>query len=157
MRRTAAFTLIEIAISVLIMLLLLGLAVPSMNGVLADRRLHRSLDAMNALVRQAQERSIREHRPYLIVWEKEAIVLRTAAPAKDEGDAAVATLPFKRGDAFRLTLPAALTDDPPAEWTFWPSGICEPAVVRYKGNDGAWTANYSPLTALPQLTQYAAR
>ena len=39
-RRTeVGFTLIELAIAVVILVLLMMLAVPSMNGVLADRRL----------------------------------------------------------------------------------------------------------------------
>ncbi|MGZ5020820.1 MAG: prepilin-type N-terminal cleavage/methylation domain-containing protein, partial [Chthoniobacterales bacterium] len=61
-KKTQGFTLIEIAISIFILLLILMLAVPSMSGVLADRRLRRSLDAMNDLVRTAQERSVNEHR-----------------------------------------------------------------------------------------------
>jgi len=53
-QRCRAFTLIEIAIAVFILLLVVLLAVPSVNGVLADRRLRRSFDNMNDLVRQAQ-------------------------------------------------------------------------------------------------------
>jgi len=156
-RSRQAFTLIEIAISVFILLLLLLLAVPSLNGVLANRRLQRSLDAMNTLVRTAQERSVADRRPYLIMWKKDRLVLRTEVVEKDEDPEPTAILPLEKGDAFILKLPAALMDDPPAEWIFWPSGTCEPAIVSYKGVDGAWTANYSSLTARPEITYYAAR
>src|SRR5437660_1309856 len=47
-RRRDGFTLVELAIAVVILVVLMMLAVPSMNGVLADRRLRRSLDAFNA-------------------------------------------------------------------------------------------------------------
>src|SRR5438034_11706350 len=57
MRHCRAFTLVEIVLAVFILMLLVLLAVPSLNGVLADRRLRRSLDSFNNLVRQAQERS----------------------------------------------------------------------------------------------------
>ena len=54
-------------------MLLVLLAVPSLNGVLADRRLRRSLDSFNNLVRQAQERSVAERRSYLIAWDKDHV------------------------------------------------------------------------------------
>jgi hypothetical protein len=38
-------------------------------------------------------------------------------------------------------------DKPPAEWTFWPNGVCEPVVVSYKGPAGRWQARFDPLTA----------
>ena len=157
MRRTAAFTLIEIAISVFILMLLLLLAIPSVSGVLADRRLHRSLDAMNAVVRQAQEHSVRERRPYLIVWQKKSIVLRPESFVQGESDAPLATLALDKGHAFLLRLPAALETNPPAQWIFWPSGACEPANVSFKSPDGSWEVNYSPLTGRPEIVRYAAR
>src|SRR2546423_77873 len=82
--KCTAFTLIEIVIAVFILLLLLGLAVPSVNGVLADRRLHRSLDRFNDLVRQAHERSLAERRPYLIVLDEGGATLQPAAFLKTE-------------------------------------------------------------------------
>ena len=62
MQRLRAFTLIEIALSIFILMLLLMLAVPSLSGVIANRRLKQSLDGFNQLVRQAQERSVTERR-----------------------------------------------------------------------------------------------
>jgi len=154
-RNQQGFTLIEIAVAVFIMLLVMLLAVPSINGVMADRRLRRSLDDLNKLVRKAQEQSMIERRPYLIVWDKEQLVLRPEALRKGESDAPLATMQLQRGDAFVLQLPAALTEEPPAEWVFWPSGTCEPAIVKFNGSDGHWTANYSALTARPELSNYA--
>ncbi len=149
--------MIEIAIAVFILLLIVMISVPSLTGVLADHRLRRSLDQFNNLVRQAQERSINERRPYLIVWGLGNISLRPVVAKKDEKEADVTTLSVRKGDAFFLKLPAALVKDPPGEWVFWPSGNCEPAVVTFKGVDGSWRANYSPLTARADLTDYAAR
>ncbi len=158
MRRTnKGFTLIEIAVAVFIMLLMLLLAIPSMNGVMADRRLRRSFDNLNKLVQQAQDRSVTERRPYLIAWEKDRLVLRPEALKKDEAPTPVATVNLARGDSLSLKLPAALTQKPAAEWAFWPTGTCEPAIVGFKGADGSWTASYSALTAQAQLSSYAAR
>ena len=157
MPRARGFTLLEIMISVCILLLILGLAVPSLTGVIADKRLRRSLNEFNDMVRQAQERSVAEHRAYLIVWGDKAAALRPESFAKDEEPKDAAQFALARGEALNLSLPSALRKDPPGEWIFWPSGTCEPAVVQFSGRDGSWTANYSALTARPELTNYAAR
>jgi prepilin-type N-terminal cleavage/methylation domain-containing protein len=151
------FTLIEIAISVFIMLLVMLIAVPSLSGVLANRRLQRSLDEFNNFVRMAQERSVEDHRPYLISWADKEIILRPESITKDEDPGPTSVFKLQRGDAFVLELPAALVENPPADWVFWPSGICEPATVTYKGPAGTWRASYSSLTARGQLLNYAAK
>jgi prepilin-type N-terminal cleavage/methylation domain-containing protein len=157
MLRTRGFTLLEIAIAVSIMLLIFALSVPSMSGVLADKRLRRSLDGFNDLVHQAQEHSVSERRAYLLVWGEKNVVLRPEAFRKDEEPKPAAQFPLERGDILTLNLPSALAKDLPAEWIFWPSGTCEPAIVRFKSRNGSWAANYSPLTAHPDLISYAAR
>ena len=157
MQRFRAFTLIEIALSIFILLLLLLLAVPSLSGVIANKRLKQSLDGFNQLVRQAQERSVTERRAYLIVWGKSSVVLKPEIFTKDEEEKATSVLRLPKGSWIKISLPAALISKPPAEWIFWPSGTCEPARVQFRGPAGTWTADYSPLTAQPELTQYAAR
>jgi type II secretory pathway pseudopilin PulG len=156
-QRFRAFTLIEIALSIFILLLILVLAVPSLSGVIANRRLKQSVDSFNQLVRQAQERSVTERRAYLIVWGKSSVLLRPEVFAEGEEEKPTAALGLSKGSWIRISLPAALLGKPPAEWIFWPSGTCEPATVQFRGPAGTWTANYSPLTAQPELTQYAAR
>jgi type II secretory pathway pseudopilin PulG len=156
-QRFRAFTLIEIALSIFILMLLLMLAVPSLSGVIASRRLKQSLDGFNNLVRQAQQRSVTERRPYLIVWSKGRVLLRPEVFGEDEEVKATTELRLGKGSVLWLSLPAAFAEKHPAEWIFWPSGNCEPAIVQFKGPAGLWTASYSPLTAQPEVTQYAAR
>ena len=157
MQRFRAFTLVEIALAIFILMLLLMLAVPSMTGVAASRRLNQSLNGFNDLVRQAHERSVTERRPYLIVWRKTSVLLRPEVFAEDEEVKPAAEFRLNKGTLLSLSLPAALAEKHPAEWIFWPSGNCEPAIVQFKSPAGLWTANYSPLTAQPEVTQYAAR
>jgi len=157
MRGEKGFTLVEIIIAIVIMVLVLSLAVPSLTGVLADRRLRRSLDELNGLVRQAQERSITERRSYLIVWLDQELALRPEVLLKGEDPHPVATVRWQKGDSFKLSFPAAIEERPPAQWIFWSSGNCEPAVVEYRGRDGGWTAKYSALTSRAELVSYAAR
>jgi len=149
--------LIEIVIAIFILTLLLMLAVPSFTGVLADRRLRRSLDSFNNLVHEAQQHSLAEHRAYLLVMGTKSIEVRPEALIKGDDPKAIAEFPIGRGEAVKLVLPAALTKNPPAEWIFWPTGTCEPAEMQFTGGDGTWTANYSALSAQPTLTTYATR
>lgn len=153
----AGFTLVEIVIAVTIMITLLWLAIPSLEGVFADGKLRVSLDGFNKLVREAQERSVAEHRAYLIVWTDKNVSLQPEVFAKDEDKKAIATFELERGTVLTLSLPAALSSKPAGEWIFWPTGTCEPAIVHFEGRAGTWTANYSPLTAHDELTNYATR
>jgi prepilin-type N-terminal cleavage/methylation domain-containing protein len=155
--RYRAFTLVEIIIAVAIMTTLLLMAVPSLQGVLADKRLRASLDGFNKMVREAQERSVAEHRAYLMVWTDKNVFLQPEVFAKDEDKKAIATFELERGTVLTLSLPAALSSKPAGEWIFWPTGTCEPAIVHFEGRAGTWTANYSPLTAHGELTNYATR
>jgi prepilin-type N-terminal cleavage/methylation domain-containing protein len=157
MRRCQGFTLIEIVISTLILLLLLMIALPSVNGVIANRRLQGSLDAMNDLVRQAQEHSVKERRAYVIEWQKRAVILRPEEFEEGEAQQATATLALAKGHAYILRLTAALEKGPFARWTFWPSGTCEPANVQFKGPNGSWEVNYAPLNSRPHIVRYAAK
>jgi type II secretory pathway pseudopilin PulG len=156
-QRVRGFTLIEIALSIFILLLLLVLAVPSFSGVIASKRLKQSLDEFNNLVRLAQERSVTERRPYLIVWDKNNVIVRPEVFAEDEEAKPKAEVRPTRGSTIRLSLPMALAEKHPAEWIFWASGTCEPATVHFRGPAGSWTANYSPLTGRPEITSYVTR
>lgn len=157
MQKRGGFTLIEIVLAMAILVVILMLAVPSINGLLSDRGLRRSLDEMNRLVVQAQERSMAEGRAYLIVWRNKQFILRPELYLKGEGRGPVATLKWQKGDAYTLSFPAAIEEEPPSEWIFWPSGNCEPAVVTYRGPRGSWKANYSALTGRSELVSYATR
>ena len=152
-----AFTLIEIVIAVFILVMLLALAIPSLEGVWADSRLRRTVDNFNSLVREAQERSVSEHRSYLIVWGGKDVIVRPEAFAKDEERKAVAAFSLEHGSTLTLSLPAALTKKQAGEWIFWPTGTCEPAVVHFEGRPGKWTETYSALTAHGELSDYAAK
>src|SRR3954463_16253755 len=118
--RRAGFTLVELAIAVVILVLLMMLAVPSMSGMLADRRLRKSLDGFNAIVREAQERSVTERRPYLIVWYEGKIGLRPEGLLRGEDPEPAVKMRLGKKESLKVSFPAALFDDAPPEWIFWP-------------------------------------
>jgi hypothetical protein len=109
------------------------------------------------MVNQAHEHSVAERRPYLLVIDKKSILLRPEVLTKDDDPAPVAELPLTDRESVKLSLPAALKKNPPPEWVFWPSGACEPAEVQFLGREGAWTVNYSPLNARPEVLSYVPR
>ena len=98
-----------------------------------------------------------ERRNYLIVWRDKQFVLRPEGFRQGEERKPAAILAWQKGDSFTLSFPAAIDEEPPSEWVFWPSGNCEPAVVTYRGASGTWKANFSALTARAELKNYAVR
>jgi len=156
-RRHDGFTLIELAIAVVILVVLMMLAIPSMSGVNADRRLRRSLDGFNGIVREAQERSMAERRAYLITWYEGKVGLRPEGLRKDESPEPATKMKLDKNESLKVSFPASLMEKPPPEWIFWPSGNCEPVVVSYRGKDGGWTASYSALTARAEVVAYVAK
>ena len=147
MKRRDGFTLLEICLVVAIIVMIVLIAVPSVAGVFAEQRLRRSYDSLDLLVRKAQARSTNERRTYMLQWKKEGIDL-VAMDVKDGEDVPETEhLPFSKDEAYAIERPAALVKNPPATWTFWRSGVCEPAIISYKGPHGSWKVSYDPLTA----------
>jgi prepilin-type N-terminal cleavage/methylation domain-containing protein len=155
MRNTSShgFTLLEMLLAVFIAVMVITIAVPSVSGVLAEQRMKRSFETFDELVRKAQELSMKERVTYQIKFHAESLVLEPA----DIGDFSQGENPpevalsVKQEENFDLQLPASLIPDPPPEWTFWPNGTCEPAIITYRGSHGDWRATYDPLTAIPDF------
>jgi hypothetical protein len=77
--------------------------------------------------------------------------------SEERGGGTVGEFPLGRGERVTIVLPAALVKNPPGQWTFWPSGICEPALIEYHGPGGTWLARYPALTARPEIIKYATK
>lgn len=156
MQRVRGFTLVEIVLAVAILILMMMLAIPSWNGLVADRKMRRTLDDLGNIVREARERSMTEHRNYLVVFGKK-IEVRPEFPGKDEEKDDSRDYELSKLGTLKITFPAALRRNPPNEWAFWPTGTCEPAIVEFTGYNGKWTAKYSGLGTEPRLTKYVAK
>lgn len=146
MSRRAGFTLIEICLALLIGMCLIALAVPSISGMFREQRLRRSFESFDRFVRSAQLKSITERRSYVMVWNKENIELVPVEAAETE-PAEPEQFAFEEDQVFTIERPAALMKKPVAEWIFWKSGTCEPAVISFSGPAGKWAVDYNPLTA----------
>lgn len=144
-----------------IMVLLMGIAIPSVSGVLAERRLRASLDAFGDLAALAQRRSVAEGKTFLLARDPKGQVRLCPEDLSPKARRELAPAALPAG-TYRLELPNVLPApgkraDPTAaadEWAFWPTGTCEPAVVRFEGAGGIWEATFNPLTARAAVTRF---
>ncbi len=145
MRHSPGFTLFELLLAVAIGLLIVFLSVPSVVGVFKDNRLTESFNRFDEFVQGAHDRAVTNHKDLVLVWVKDGIDMIADNP--DEGGTDTEPEHYSPGEAtITLDRPAAMAKNPPSEWIFWHSGICEPAVITYHGPEGAWKAAYDPLT-----------
>ena len=144
-----------------IAVLLMGVAVPSLTGQMQRRKLQDAFDRLNVLVSQAREHSAREGKSYVLAWDKAGTVGLYPADLnveerRKQGPTA-ALVPDHESERYTLFRPSSLSADPSAEWTFWPTGTCEPVIVKYAGGRGNWEAVYNPLSAHGTLTRFIAQ
>jgi hypothetical protein len=157
MSRRDGFTLLEICLAVFIGLMIISLVVPSMDGLLSDKRLMGTFDDFDRFVRTAQLRSVQEMRGYQLVWEEESIALLPIQLRRDDDPETAERYSIPEGRVLTIERPAALMKDPPPEWPFWKSGTCEPVRIFYTGPEGKWVAEYDALTARGTVVSQEAR
>ena len=145
--RRAAFTLLEICLVLMIAVIILLLAVPSISGMLADQRLHESYSRFERFVDDARLQTLRDQKPVILIWDKQGISMCKAERDPKGAPVVVDRMEVSENEVFDLGRPAALAPKPAAEWTFWPNGTCEPVVVSYKGPAGVWQVSFDALTA----------
>jgi len=153
-RLHAAFTLLELLLACALVAIVLALAIPSFGSLFTSSDAELTFERFREFVRSAQDRAISERRDFILVWEKEGIVLEPRLATAEDADAEVDMFAFGEGASMVLERPAALQAKPPAVWPIWRSGACEPVRVIYSNErGGAWTAEFDPLTARPRLLE----
>jgi len=148
------FTLFEICLALGIALMLISMAVPSLQSFLNNQEQKKSFERFDALVRQAQSLAVSERRSYLMIWEKSGIVLRPEQPASKVEAKGKNSLQLGKNETCTIDFPAALMKKPVSKWIFWPSGTCETAVITFTGNGTAWEAEYDPLTVRATVSDH---
>jgi hypothetical protein len=143
---TAAFTLLELCIAILIAVLIILAAAPSISGLLAEQRAKKLFTQFDDLARKAAMKAVDERRAYALVWDDDGVLMRPLAPADRAEARGSGRVDFGEKLAPDLFLPASLAKDPPRVWTFWPTATCEPATIICHIKESPWTAKYDPLT-----------
>jgi type II secretory pathway pseudopilin PulG len=158
-----AFTLVELMLAIAIAIVVLGLAVPSMRGLSAEKRLRETFERFDDFTRKAQLNAVSQQRSWTLIWLEGMISLQPDAPTPEErlagGEGVREDFVFGEDESYMIQRPTSLlpAKDTPGEWTFWRSGTCEPVIIGYSGPAGTWTAQYNPLTGRGELTDEAIR
>ena len=151
MSRRHGFTLLELMLVVMIGTLIMGVAVPSVAGLLREQKLKQTFEEFDNFVRTAQSTAVQKSGTFVMVWEKDGINLEALDPVAGESAGAPEHFSFSEEATWTLKRPAALVKKPVWEWPFWRSGACEPVVVSYASPAGSWSAEYSGLTGRGKL------
>jgi hypothetical protein len=141
----AAFTLLEICLTLCIGMILMLLAMPCVSGLLAEQRLHDSFDRFEHFANIARARSLQEQKPYHLLWDEKAVTLEPVSRLKGEADTGE-RLPLGKGESYAVERVAALAKVAPLEWTFWPNGTCEPVIISYRGPAGSWRVSFDAVS-----------
>ena len=156
-----AFTMLEICVVMFLAMLLMATALPSLSGQLSEGRLQKTFDRFDQLVTEAQRRSVTESKPYVLTWGRGGLRLFPADWDDDQRRKAGPVASLDEDDNGKLVIDRSASlapgGQPPAEWTFWPSGNCEPVSVRYQGPSGEWQADYNPLSARGTVNRFMVR
>lgn len=152
------FTLIELMVVVVLLVTMMLLAIPSIDGLFQEQALQARLDDAHRLVQRARWQAIEQRAPVRLMLDEKS--LRISAPLNAEEASEAASLqfgagqfPLNEGDKLSLEKPFA-PQPSDSSWTFWPSGNCEPVILRYQGPEGSWTVRYDPLSAEYQLLSF---
>ena len=78
--RCHGFTLIEICLAVFIALMLITVAVPSIQRLLNEQKGTQAYDRFNALAHHAQTLAISERRAYVLDWVKTCLLYTSPSP-----------------------------------------------------------------------------
>lgn len=163
LRPPRGFTLLEICVVMALAVLLMGLAVPSLTGQAKRQRLQASFDQLEALAARARQAAMTEGKPFLLAWDQDGNVGLYPAEldlkARRKLGPAATLLSTRNTGRYTLFRPSALAAGaPPAEWTFWPSGTCEPVIVEFMAGSGShWKASFNALSGRGAFTQFIAQ
>ena len=78
-RYRQAFTMIELVITLCLIVLIMGIGLPSLTGQSHMRRLQGAFDRFDAFVVNAQQQSVRDGKPYVLAWTSKGAVRLLAA------------------------------------------------------------------------------
>jgi Tfp pilus assembly protein FimT len=155
-RSGQGFTMVEIAMVLLILILIAGMALPATSGLIARQRLRAQARALQDYAITARKLAVTEDRPCEIILNAGGFSLERMAPGeKGKGDKVAAV-----GLASNVVYTVQHWGDdkfakPDGEsWVFRPDGLCEPIRVHFENKDGWIEYTFNPLTARPRDETY---
>jgi prepilin-type N-terminal cleavage/methylation domain-containing protein len=149
--RRGGFTLLEMCIVLVILAILAGAAMPSIQSALAEQGLRENARQIALLVKTGMLRSSEENRVYRLDLSSHEAVLLPAAATKTSRDEAESAVPTVLDPADRLLLPDA--EKPGAwqplqtsSWSFQPDELCPVPRVRIERGRAWMEMSFNALT-----------
>ncbi len=135
--RQAGFTLIEVVVAMVILMVLLGLAAVSFRGLGLEQDLTREAAAIQRLAQKARLTAITDGRPIILELRRDLVL----APGR-ELKLPQSQLEIRRWGSSQWGTAAGFA------WRFEPNGICEPISLRILQGKASYEMTFHPLTAL---------
>jgi competence protein ComGC len=165
--RTSGFTLIEILVVFLLIMMIIGVGALSLTSVNTKKRIVEPGVELKKFARRGLQMAINNRRSFSIALNENGFVLREGfaqISKEDEDDPRFAPLfEEERENAGNVVDSFDLRDDMRLEvrrwgekffrepeddlWIFEPSGICEPIGVKFIHPEGTYELDFNPLTA----------
>jgi hypothetical protein len=177
-RPAGAFTLIEIMVSLVLITLIIGIGVLSIDSLNDEKKLRLPAGKMRDMAREAMRRAITQQRSFSIFINQNIFMLRETYVRQEDVDAyhklqnesfadkslfedADVVKPSQRiieryelGEGMtiqmRRWIETEFSEPKGQEWVFSPSGICEPVTIRFSNEKGYIEMDFNPLTAKVQ-------
>jgi prepilin-type N-terminal cleavage/methylation domain-containing protein len=159
----AGFTLLEICICLCIAAILIGAAVPSVDGWLKEQKIRNPARYLSLLARTARLAAIEHQRPYQIDLQGDRFWMEPASPPTLTTTDSSSPQPLIPANDEVLPTPYLVQDStviliqpwnedrmrPPGTslWTFSPNGLCDPIAVKFIQGSTELELDFDPLTA----------
>jgi Tfp pilus assembly protein FimT len=158
LHRAGAFTLLEISLAVVIGLMMLSLALPSMSGLFAEQRLRERMEEFERFVGKAAALARQAKTEVRLRWEEGGIrIVPEELPPDGSMEASSDFFSISKEEEIVLARTAARDPKPQMEWSFWKEGVREPVEISYQGPGGRWALRFGPLLAEPDVLMIKSR
>ncbi len=161
--KTGGFTLLEVAISLCLIVLMIGMAVSFTPGVLSEMRLREPARQLKLFAKTARRLALIEKKAYEIKFTEKGFSISPFSPkdgqqqADKSEDAESEEVEESEDSNYELSSRVTCQVQPWGEedwqdpqdqhWIFQTSGLCQPFSVRFNENDSWIELSFSPLTA----------
>ncbi len=179
----AAFTLIEVALAMFIVVLVIGIGLPFATGMGRESQLREPASELKRMALTARRRAVTQQKTVEILLENDRYVLRDAV-LKDPSDRLhIAPEPSRTRQPRTLSLQGQSDATPissyslpknvtyvvkrwdetkfgtktDANWRFLPTGLCEPITVHFNRDEDFIEFSFNPLTAQTEDESFAFR
>ena len=169
-----AFTLIEVALALLIVTLVIGIGLPFATGLGRETLLRSPARELQTLALTARRRAVTTQRPVEILLEDRGWLLRDAltkeeldlvatgeneAPEEPEEKPAITSFKLPKNVTYLIRRwdETKFSSRAEARWRFLPTGLCEPVTVRFVRDEDFIEFTFNPLTAQPEDESFAFR